>query len=93
MRVQISPLWTISSTVLPLKGREQILEPADHTVGSQPVCGVLTIRVHLDTGPETNTLLLVAPGSHKRGRIPSAEIPEVVRQCGILTCLVAPGDI
>jgi hypothetical protein len=42
---------------------------------------------------ETNAPLLVAPGSHKRGRIPTAEIPEVVRQCGIITCLAAAGDI
>ena len=54
---------------------------------------MVTVRVHLDAVPETNAPLLVAPGSHKRGRIPTAEIPEVVRQCGIITCLAAAGDI
>jgi ectoine hydroxylase-related dioxygenase (phytanoyl-CoA dioxygenase family) len=56
------------------------------------LAGMVTVRVHLDAVPETNAPLLVAPGSHKRGRIPTAEIPEVVRQCGISTCLAA-GDI
>lgn len=55
--------------------------------------GMVTVRVHFDAVPETNAPLLVAPGSHKRGRIPIAEIPEIVRQCGIITCLAAAGDI
>ena len=53
---------------------------------------MVTVRVHLDAVPETNAPLLVAPRSHKRGRIPTAEIPEVVRQCGVITCLAASGD-
>jgi len=54
---------------------------------------MVTVRVHVDAVPEANAPLLVAPGSHKRGRIPTSEIPEVVRQCGIITCLAAAGDI
>jgi ectoine hydroxylase-related dioxygenase (phytanoyl-CoA dioxygenase family) len=54
---------------------------------------MVTVRVHLDAVPETNAPLLVAPGSNERGRIPTAEIPEVVRQCGIVSCLAAAGDI
>jgi Phytanoyl-CoA dioxygenase (PhyH) len=57
------------------------------------LAGMVTVRVHLDPVPETNAPLLVAPGSHKCGRIPTSEIPEVVRQCGIITCLAAAGDI
>ena len=57
------------------------------------LASMVTARVHLDAVPETNAPLLVAPGSHKRGRIPTSEIPEVVRQCGIVTCLAAAGDI
>jgi len=57
------------------------------------LAGMVTVRVHLDAAPETNAPLLVAPGSHKRGKIPTAEIPEVVHQCGIMTCLAAAGDI
>jgi len=43
--------------------------------------------------PATNAPLLVAPGSHKRGRIPTADIPDVVRQCGVITCLAEAGDV
>ena len=57
------------------------------------LAGMVTVRVHLDAVPETNAPLLIAPGSHKRGRIPTAEIPEAVCQCGIITCLAAAGDI
>ena len=57
------------------------------------LASMVTVRVHLDAVPEKNAPLLVAPGSHKRGRIPTSEIPEVVRQCGIITCLAAAGDI
>jgi hypothetical protein len=57
------------------------------------LAGMVTVRVHLDAVPETNAPLLVAPNSHKRGRIPAAKIPEVVRQCRIITCLAAAGDI
>jgi hypothetical protein len=45
-----------------------------------------------DSVPVTNAPLLVAPGSHKR-RIPTAEIPEVTRQYGVIPCLAEAGDI
>ncbi len=54
--------------------------------------GMVTLRVHLDAVPLTNAPLLVAPGSHKRGRIPTAEIPEVVSQCRVIPCLADTGD-
>jgi ectoine hydroxylase-related dioxygenase (phytanoyl-CoA dioxygenase family) len=56
------------------------------------LAGMVTVRVHLDAVPLTNAPLLVAPGSQKRGRIPTAEIPEVVRQCGVIPCLAEAGD-
>ena len=56
------------------------------------LAGMVTVRVHLDAVPLTNAPLLVAPGSHKRGRIPTAAIPEVVRQCGVIPCLAEAGD-
>ncbi len=37
------------------------------------LAGMVTVRLHLDAVPETNAPLLVAPGSHKRGRILTAE--------------------
>jgi hypothetical protein len=57
------------------------------------LASMVTVRVHLDAVPEANAPLLVAPGSHMRGRIATSEIPEVVRQCGIITCLAGAGDI
>jgi hypothetical protein len=52
---------------------------------------MVTVRVHLDAVPVTNAPLLVAPGSHMRGRIPTAELPEVIRGCGIIPCLAEAG--
>lgn len=57
------------------------------------LAGMVTVRVHLDAVPVTNAPLLVAPGSHKRGRIPAVEIPNVVSQCGVIPCLADAGDI
>jgi hypothetical protein len=57
------------------------------------LAGMVTVRVHLDAVPATNAPLLVAPGSHKRGRVPTAKIPDVVRECGIVPCLADAGDI
>lgn len=54
---------------------------------------MLTLSVHLDPVPITNAPLLVAPGSHHRGRIPTSEIPDVVRECGVIPCLADVGDI
>jgi ectoine hydroxylase-related dioxygenase (phytanoyl-CoA dioxygenase family) len=57
------------------------------------LAGMVTVRVHLDAVPLSNAPLLIAPRSHKRGRIPTPEIPGVVRECGIIPCLAEPGDI
>ena len=54
---------------------------------------MVTVRVHLDPVPLTNAPLLIAPGSHKRGRIPAPQIAGVVNQCGAIACLAEPGDI
>jgi hypothetical protein len=43
------------------------------------LAGMVTVRVHLDAAPETNGPLLIAPGSHKRGRIRASDIQDVVR--------------
>lgn len=52
-----------------------------------------TIRIHLDPVPEDNAPLLVAPGSHRLGRIPEAELAAVVERCGTATCLAQAGDV
>lgn len=54
---------------------------------------MVTIRVHLDDVPADNAPLLVAPGSHRLGRIAEPELAEIVERCGTATCLAAAGDI
>lgn len=54
---------------------------------------MLTMRVHLDDVPETNAPLLVAPGSHRQGRIPEREVGSVVERRGTVGCLAERGDV
>lgn len=54
---------------------------------------MITMRVHLDPVPENNAPLLIAPGSHRRGRIPEPDVPRVVDECGVAACLAEPGDV
>ncbi len=54
---------------------------------------MVTLRVHLDPVPATNAPLLIAPGSHRLGRIAEADVPAVVERCGTAICLAEPGDI
>lgn len=53
---------------------------------------MVTIRVHLDDVPMTNSPLLIAPGSHALGMVPISEIEGVVARCGTSTCLAEAGD-
>jgi len=53
---------------------------------------MITLRVHLDPVPETNSPLLIAPGSHTRGRIAEHDVPAVVNECGVVACLAEAGD-
>jgi hypothetical protein len=57
------------------------------------LAGMVTLRVHLDPVSATNAPLLIAPGSHRYGRIPERDVPRVVRECGTLACLAQVGDI
>jgi Phytanoyl-CoA dioxygenase (PhyH) len=57
------------------------------------LAGMVTLRVHLDPVSTTNAPLLIAPGSHRYGRIPEMDVPRVVRECGTLACLAQIGDI
>jgi len=54
---------------------------------------MVTLRAHLDDVPITNAPLLIAPGSHKRGRIPVNEVDQMVQSCGTKVCLAEAGDI
>jgi hypothetical protein len=52
-----------------------------------------TLRLHLDPVPSTNAPLFIAPGSHRLGRIPEAEVPRVVAESGTAVCLADRGDV
>lgn len=54
---------------------------------------MVTLRIHLDPVPADNAPLLVAPGSHRWGRIAEDRIEAVVTQCGTATCLAERGDV
>lgn len=57
------------------------------------LAGMLTLRVHLDDVPDTNAPLLIAPGSHRFGRVPVGKIDEAIRRCGTRSCLAQAGDV
>lgn len=59
----------------------------------QVLARMLTLRVHLDAVPQTNAPLLIAPGSHRLGKVPEAYVPTVVSKCGVATCLAEVGDV
>ncbi|GAA0730472.1 phytanoyl-CoA dioxygenase [Sphingomonas sp. ABOLD] len=54
---------------------------------------MVTLRIHLDPVPEDNAPLLIAPGSHRLGRIPEGEIAAAVAACGTAMCLAEAGDV
>jgi hypothetical protein len=54
---------------------------------------MVTLRIHLDDVPATNAPLAIAIGSHRRGRVPVAQVKHVVAQCQILRCLALAGDV
>jgi len=54
---------------------------------------MVTLRIHLDAVPADNAPLLIAPGSHRLGKLPEAELAEAVAQCGSAECLAESSDI
>jgi ectoine hydroxylase-related dioxygenase (phytanoyl-CoA dioxygenase family) len=54
---------------------------------------MITLRVHLDDVGADNAPLLVAPGSHKLGRVLEDKMDEVVSRCGTKVCLAGAGDV
>jgi len=54
---------------------------------------MVTIRVHLDAVSADNAPLLIAPGSHRLGRIAESDLATVVENCGRATCLAEAGDV
>lgn len=54
---------------------------------------MLTLRVHLDPVSPDNAPLLIAPGSHRLGRLSQERIPAIVEPCRIVTCCADAGDV
>lgn len=52
-----------------------------------------TLRLHLDPTPAENAPLLIAPGSHRFGRIAEGDVPSILASCGLFTCLAERGDV
>lgn len=73
--------WTIKA------GMQHVAPPFDL------LTRMVTLRVHLDDVPATNAPLLIAPGSHRSGRISVDAIEEVVRRCGTRICTANAGDV
>ena len=67
------------------------------TIHAEPPFDVIeamvTLRIHLDDVPPDNAPLLIAPGSHRMGRIVETELGAVVDRCGSAACLAQRGDI
>jgi ectoine hydroxylase-related dioxygenase (phytanoyl-CoA dioxygenase family) len=56
------------------------------------LASMVTLRVHLDEVPSNNAPLLIAPGSHRLGRIAEGEIDAAVNACGTFACTANVGD-
>lgn len=54
---------------------------------------LLAARLHLDPCGTNNAPLRVAPGSHRRGLVPSAEAGIAAREMGEKACLAAEGEV
>ena len=54
---------------------------------------MLTLRIHLDDVPADNAPLLIAPGSHRLGRVAENMIDALIERCGTRTCLASAGDV
>jgi hypothetical protein len=54
---------------------------------------MVTLRVHLDACDAENAPLLIAPGSHKLGRIAAADAAGVAERLGVEPCFAEAGDV
>lgn len=54
---------------------------------------MVTLRAHLDDVPATNAPLLIAPGSHKYGRVAVEDVEKVIEVCGSVSCVAEAGDV
>ena len=54
---------------------------------------MITMRAHLDDCDRDNAPLLVAPGSHRLGRVRLPEIDATAKRLGAACCLARAGDV
>lgn len=54
---------------------------------------MVTLRVHLDDAGTENGPLLIAPGSHRLGRLREDALEPAVRRCGTFACTAQAGDV
>ena len=54
---------------------------------------MVTLRIHLDPVTDDNAPLLIAPGSHRFGRIAEPDIEAILDRCGVATCRAEAGDV
>lgn len=54
---------------------------------------MITVRIHLDPVDADNAPLLVALGSHRRGRIPVNDLATAVDGAKVFACLAEAGDV
>jgi hypothetical protein len=54
---------------------------------------MVTLRAHLDDCDADNAPLLIAPGSHRLGRVPIAAINDAATRLGMVCCLAHAGNI
>ncbi|MEA3016950.1 MAG: hypothetical protein QOI38_1672 [Sphingomonadales bacterium] len=73
--------WTVKS------GMHHVVPPFEYLER------MLVLRVHLDDAGADNAPLLVAPGSHRLGRIAEPEIAAAVARLGTAACLAEAGDV
>ena len=73
--------WTIKSGICHVAPPQALLDR------------MVTLRVHLDPVDAGNGPLLIAPGSHRHGRVPEGEVSAFVGRCGTHACLAERGDI
>lgn len=73
--------WTIKAGILHVEPPTAVQAP------------MITLRIHLDPVDASNAPLLVAPGSHRMGRIPQADVAAVVQRCGTARCTAEAGDV
>ena len=57
------------------------------------IAAMVTLRVHLDDVPADNAPLLIAPGSHRLGRVSEAAIDDVATCGDSIACLARRGDV